>query len=79
MTGLKTIGSELWGLFVDDGLLAIMTLAWLALIGLSLRYADAANAAGWAGLSLFAGLALILVTSVGRAARERAAARRSDD
>jgi len=56
---------ELAGLFVDDGSLALLALAWLAACGLALRYL--ALDPTWAGVLLFAGLALALATSALRA------------
>jgi len=60
---------ELAGLFVDDGSLALLTLLWLAACGLALRWLGLDPA--WAGLPLFAGLALALLASALRAARRR--------
>ena len=64
---LRTIVSELIGLFVDDGLFAAGILIWVVFIGLP------APAIGvpalWRGLLLFAGLAAILVESVARRSR----------
>ena len=58
---------ELAGLFVDDGSLALLALIWLAACGLALRWLRLDPA--WAGLPLFAGLALALLASALRAAR----------
>jgi hypothetical protein len=58
---------ELAGLFVDDGSLALLALLWLAACGLALRWLGLDPA--WAGLPLFAGLALALLASALRAAR----------
>ena len=63
MTRLKTIWSEFIGLFVDDGSLAVAVLAWLATAWLPLPPA-------LPPAILFAGLALILVESVLRRARQ---------
>jgi hypothetical protein len=60
---------ELAGLFVDDGSLALLALLWLAACGLALRWLGLDPA--WAGLPLFAGLALALLASALRAARRR--------
>ncbi len=60
---------ELAGLFVDDGSLALLALIWLAACGLALRWLGLDPA--WAGLPLFAGLALALLASALRAARRR--------
>ncbi len=58
---------EVFGLFVDDGSFALAIVAWLALAGLGLPRLGVA--AGWDGLILFAGLALILVASATRRAK----------
>lgn len=64
---LRTILSELIGLFVDDGIFAAAVLIWLALV------AFAAPAVGapalWRGVALFAGLVAIMIESVVRRAR----------
>lgn len=67
MTWLKAIVREVFGLFVDDGYLAIATLAWLVAAWLAVR----AGHGDWQGWCLFAGLAAILVASVLRATRRR--------
>ena len=61
---------ELAGLFVDDGSLALLALLWLAACGLALRWLPIDPA--WAGVVLFAGLALALVTSALRTGRSHA-------
>ena len=60
------------GLFVDDGSLALLALAWLAACGLALRWLPVDPA--WAGVVLFAGLALALGASAFRAGRSHAGA-----
>jgi hypothetical protein len=67
MRWMSTILSEVFGLFVDDGSFAIAILAWLAVIALILPRLGVA--AGWDGLILFVGLALILVESAARRAK----------
>jgi hypothetical protein len=69
MTWLKTIATELWGLFVDSGAMAIAVLIWLAVAGLALPRIEAF--AAYAGEVLFIGLAAILLTSVVRHARQQ--------
>ena len=64
MAALAKIAQELVGLFVDDGSLAAIVLAWIALCGLVLPPNP------WHGLILFLGLALILIENVVRAARK---------
>ncbi len=68
MTWLKTIWSEFIGLFVDDGSLAVAVLSWLAAAWLLLPRLPLAPALPPA--ILFAGLALILVESALRRARQ---------
>jgi hypothetical protein len=67
MNWTKTILREVWGLFVDDGNFALAIAVWLAMAGLALP--ALAPAAGWAGIVLFLGLALILLESVHRRAK----------
>ncbi|MGN6470078.1 MAG: hypothetical protein ACTHLC_10875 [Rhizobiaceae bacterium] len=67
MNWTKTILREVWGLFVDDGNFALAIAVWLAMAGLALPVL--APAAGWAGIVLFLGLALILLESVHRRAK----------
>ncbi|HEY2131389.1 MAG TPA: hypothetical protein VGH36_00190 [Acetobacteraceae bacterium] len=67
MSWLKTISSEIFGLFVDDGSFALAILVWLALVWLVLP--RLALPAAWGGIILFAGLALILLESAMRRAR----------
>lgn len=59
---------ELWGLFVDDGLLAIGLILWVVLAALLLPRLGL-SAEG--GPILFAGAAGVLVASLLRAARRR--------
>lgn len=67
MTWVRTAFAEIWGLFVDDGLLAVLTTAWLVVIGLAARYANLDGS--MLAMALFGGLASILVASIARAAR----------
>lgn len=67
MKWIGTIVREVFGLFVDDGSFAVAILVWLGLIGLGLPRLGIA--AGWDGLILVAGLALILVVSAAQRAR----------
>jgi hypothetical protein len=66
MRWIVGIAGEIWGLFVDDVGLAIASLVWVLLVWLGARWLGAA-----AGPALFAGLALILVTSALRRAGQR--------
>jgi len=70
MTWLKTVWSEFIGLFVDDGSFAVAILAWIAFCWLVLPRLGLAPA--WQPAILFVGLALILVESALRRARQRA-------
>ena len=67
MRWIKTILSELLGLFVDDGSFAVSIIIWLALslLLVPIVHADAA----WAGIILFFGLAIVLIENVLRSAR----------
>jgi hypothetical protein len=59
-------------LFVDDGHFALAIVVWLAVVWGALRLVP--GFAGWGGIVFFAGLAAILLESVGRradAAKER--------
>ena len=67
MQKLKTTWNEVAGLFVDDQMFAVAILAWLAAVWLAAGYAGLAP--GWCAVTLFAGLAAILVESATRAVR----------
>ena len=67
MRWLTSIAREVWGLFVDDGSFAAAIVVWLALAVVVLPRV----VARWAGPVWFAGLAVILIESVLRAARRR--------
>lgn len=67
MKWVGTIAREVFGLFVDDGSFAVAILVWLVLVALGLPRLGIA--AGWDGLIVFAGLALILVASAAQRAR----------
>lgn len=69
MSWLRTIVTEVWGLFVDDGAFALATLTWLGLMWLVVPRIGLPSA--WAALLLFVGLAGILVESVLRYSRRR--------
>jgi hypothetical protein len=69
MRWIQSIAREVVGLFVDDGDFAVALVAWLVVCVVALPHV--AVAARWAGLELFAGLALILIESVLRFARRR--------
>lgn len=67
MRGLKLILTEVYGLFVEDGALAVAVLAWVAVVSLALPRLDVARV--WGGPILFAGLAVILIAGALRGAR----------
>ena len=67
MTKLSVVLKELFGLFVDDGSLALAILAWVAIVAALMRLAGVSGAVG--GGLLFLGLAAILIENVWRAAR----------
>ena len=68
MGWVKTAWSELIGLFVDDGSLAVAVLVWLAACWLVMpRFGLPAV---WPPVVLFAGLVLILAESAMRGARQ---------
>jgi hypothetical protein len=67
MSWLKSIGTELVALFVDDGSYALAIVVWLLAAWLLLPRLHLAQAAGSA--IFFAGLVFILLESVTRRAR----------
>lgn len=69
MNALKAMLREIFGLFVDDGSLAIAVLVWLALLRLLLPQLSVP--AVWRGVILVAGLLGILLESALRRARQR--------
>ncbi len=68
MNWLRTIVTETFGLFVDDGAFAVAILAWLIVTGLVLP--SVGTGAAVKGPILFAGLAAILIESATRRARK---------
>lgn len=69
MTWLKTIASEVFGLFVEDGSFAVALLLWIALLWVLIHYVAISGVA--AAALLFGGLAVVLVESVLRFARSK--------
>ena len=69
MTWLKTAVGEIWGLFVDDGLLAVLAVVWLIFAGLAFHNIRGLGGTTWAAPLFFVGLAAILVISVVRTAQ----------
>ena len=61
MKALSQILAELWGLFVDDGVLALGLILW---VGLAALLVPALGLAGIGGPILFAGAAAVLVASL---------------
>ena len=66
MNWLRQAARELWGLFVEDGSLAVAILLW---VGLTAFVLAALLPASWKGPVVFAGLAIILVENVLRTAK----------
>lgn len=67
MKWVNAVWREIFGLFVDNGRFALSIAIWLVLTGLLLPAIGLGGS--WAGLILFAGLAVILLESVIRRAR----------
>ncbi len=60
MTWLRAVWAELFGLFVDDGRLALAIVAWIVLAWLVL---PRLLPAGWDAIGLALGLAVVLIGS----------------
>ncbi len=69
MNLIRTILSETWGLFVDDGALAVALVVWGAGAGLGLPMTGLPEA--WRAPVLFLGFLAILLVNVLLAARKR--------
>lgn len=69
MNGLKTIVRKAFNLFVDDVLMAVAVLLWLAMVWLLLPRFFVSGT--WRGVIEFLGLAVILMVSVLHRARPR--------
>jgi hypothetical protein len=67
MRWIRNIVREIWGLFVEDGSLAVAILAWIGVVWIVQRWMKPSAASG---LILFGGLALILARSVISFARQ---------
>ena len=65
MRWVRTIAGEVYGLFVDDGSLALATLGWVAVAWLGLPHI----ARGWRPAVLVAGLVGVLGQSAWQASR----------
>ena len=68
MSWITTILREVFGLFVDDGSFAVTILAWVVAIGLVPSRLGLPSP--WCATLLFVGLALILLESARRRARQ---------
>ena len=69
MRWISGAARELFGLFVDDGSLALAVLAWVAIA--VLVFPALPIPGDWLAVALFAGLALILVENLLRTARRK--------
>jgi len=69
MFSVAAILKELWGLFVDDGSLALALVGWVAICAFGLPRLPIPVL--WHGPLLFAGCVVVLVLTVLRAARGR--------
>ncbi len=67
MSNIKAVLAELLGLFVDDGSYALAVLTWLGVAWFVLPRLPIVGS--WAGIVLFAGLAVVLLESALRRAR----------
>jgi hypothetical protein len=63
---LRGILAQVYGLFVDDGRFALAILAWIGVVWKVLPWLGLAPE--WAGVALFAGLAVILLEGAWRRA-----------
>jgi hypothetical protein len=68
MRWLTGISREIWGLFVEDCSFAAAILIWLAVVLLGIP--RVAWGIRYGGITLFAGLALLLVENILRQARK---------
>jgi len=68
MSVVSIVLKQLFGLFVDDGSLAIAILAWIGLIAALLKFAVLAPAV--CGGLLFVGLAALLIENLWRTAKK---------
>ena len=73
MNVIRTALAELVGMFIDDGQLALTLIALIAAVTLAVKIAGIGGLAG--GLVLLAGCILLLLESVYRDARRKAAKR----
>ena len=73
MNVIRTALAELLGMFIDDGQLALTLIALIVLVTLAVKVAGLGGLAG--GLLLLAGCIALLLESVYRHARRKAAKR----
>jgi hypothetical protein len=66
---VRSILSEVWGLFVDDASLAILSLALIALVAALVKLTHVPPV--WGGAVLALGCLVVLAISVDRGARKR--------
>lgn len=69
MSFLRTAVSEFFGLFIDDGALALLTLALIALVGVAVKVLNVPPLLG--GVVLLVGYLAILAESVLRYSRAK--------
>jgi multisubunit Na+/H+ antiporter MnhE subunit len=67
MEWIRTISSEILGLFVDDAGFAVAIIAWLGVVRFISRHVGPRNV--WSAVTLAAGLVLILIESAVRFAK----------
>ena len=69
MKTLTMIFDEIWGLFVDDGSLAILIVVWCLVAGLVFAYINISIE--FRGPLLFVGLVIILIENIWRTSKAR--------
>jgi hypothetical protein len=69
MKTFLTVVQELWGLFVDDGTLAVVIILWLILVAVVLPHTGIP--VQFNGAILLAGLILGLMENIWRASRKK--------
>jgi multisubunit Na+/H+ antiporter MnhE subunit len=73
MKWLRTISSEILGLFVDDASFAVAIIAWLVVVRFISRHVGPRSV--WSAVTLAVGLVLILIESAVRFAKRRVRSR----
>ncbi|MBY2905287.1 hypothetical protein [Rhizobium leguminosarum] len=69
MNILKVVFREFFGMFIDDGALALLALLLIAAVGVLVKFANVDALLGAA--LLFVGCLMVLAESVARAARKK--------